>query len=57
MYTHSWVCLQDSIVERSHAATFSLSVICVEGGTVFETLPMFTATGLNNYTQLQVENP
>jgi len=56
MYTHSWVCLQDSIVERSHAATFSLSVICVEGGTVLETLPMFTATGLNNYTQLQVEN-
>jgi len=56
MYTHSWVCLQDSIVERSHAATFS-SVICVEGGTVLETLPMLTATGLNNYSQLQVENP
>lgn len=39
-----WVCLQDYIVERSHAVTFSLSVICVEAQRM-ETLPVFTATG------------
>lgn len=48
-----WVCLQDGIVESSHAVTFSLSVICVEAQCMKHSQCLLLQA---NYSLLQVEN-